>query len=367
MELDAQQSVVLFYGFWQMVVCLFAFISLFGIWYHIGRKQNDVGQVWLALSVLCWSVSGALDVVFVLNLNEIGDYAVYSSGSRSILSLMNSLFILLALPWFRYIPSLLQPVIKSKYWILIVGLPFVFSLLPTLSKIITKNQEALINELDVYYSILTLIVLGWVLWESFIKRRLSILAILSVSCIVFIFAAQIFKLSDNALYQLMFSAIFKTNLIMIFFALALSWVKDLTDKIIANPLQVKLSMSIKKLANGKFTHLVSFNGLFEENKEIAISPSHYQLLKKFVDKRKSNQGGWLEIKPKNAQKIQDYEIKDYNEIKRLIHAILDGYFGKSSWTKEQHEMPLKSILLEKSTEKERMIRLSLPPENLTIK
>ena len=262
----------------------------------------------------------------------------------------------------------MQAMIKSKYWIMIVGLPFIFSLLPTISTMITQNQNVLINELDVYYSILTLLILGWVLWESFTKRRLVILALLSVMCIATIFAAQIFKLSDKEINQLLFSAIFKTNLIMIFFALALSWVKDMTEKITANPKKIKLQLEIKKLATGKYQHCLLFDGLFEDQKEISVSPSHYELLKKFVEKKQSEQEGWLEIKPKNTPKeSHHFDIKDYNEIKRLIHAILDGQFGKSSWTKEQHEMPLRELLLEKSDTKERMIRLNLPSANLNIK
>jgi len=367
MELEAHQDVVLFYGMWQMMVCFFAFIALFGIWYHIGRKQKDVGQVWLAFSVLCWSVSGGIDVLFAQGFAASENSNLYINGSRSILSLLNSLFILLALPWFRYIPSPLQAMVKSKYWTLIVGLPFLFSLLPTLSKIVTKNQEVLVNELDVYYSILTLIILGWVLWESFSKRRLFILAFLSLVCIATIFAAQLFKLSDRHINQLLFSAVFKTNLIMIFFALTLSWVKDLTEKVVANPKNIQLELKLEKLASGKFQRNIKFVGLYEEDKEITISPTHFELLKKFVDRRKNDAEGWLEIKPKNASKpSHDFDIKDYNEIKRMLHAILDGYFGKASWTKEQHELPLKELIFEKSPDRERMIRLSLPPENLSV-
>ena len=53
-----------FYGWWQLAVCFFAFLALIAIWWHIGRKQNDFGQVWLALSVLCWSFSGGVEVFF---------------------------------------------------------------------------------------------------------------------------------------------------------------------------------------------------------------------------------------------------------------------------------------------------------------
>ncbi|MEM8929393.1 MAG: hypothetical protein AAGC45_14445, partial [Bacteroidota bacterium] len=214
-NLFSTSETFLFYGWWQFATCLFAFIALLSIWWHIGKRQNDFGQVWLALSIFCWSISGLAEVYFAKN-PEIN--SIYLDGSRSILSLCNSLFILLALPWFRYLPKILEPLITSKYWKLIVGLPFLFSFLPTLNKIIL-GKEGIINELDVYYSVLTLIFLGWVLWHSFLRRRLVSLAFLSLICIGITLLAQIYKLTGSAINLTLFSAMFKTCLIMIFFAL----------------------------------------------------------------------------------------------------------------------------------------------------
>jgi hypothetical protein len=44
---------------------LFAFVALMGIWWHLGRKRTDFGQVGLALSVLFWSFSGLVTVYFL--------------------------------------------------------------------------------------------------------------------------------------------------------------------------------------------------------------------------------------------------------------------------------------------------------------
>ena len=124
-----EQQILTFYGTWQMVVCLFAFFGLMAIWWHLGKKQGDFGQVWLALSILSWSVSGAFEVI----LSPDASNPVYIEGIRSIFSLFNSLFILLSLPWFRYLPERVAPIIKSGYWKYIVGLPFIFSILPTIN------------------------------------------------------------------------------------------------------------------------------------------------------------------------------------------------------------------------------------------
>ncbi len=49
-------------------------------------------------------------------------------GFRSLFSLLNSLFILLGLPWFRYLPQRFSAIIKSRYWPIIIGIPFGFAL-----------------------------------------------------------------------------------------------------------------------------------------------------------------------------------------------------------------------------------------------
>ncbi len=357
----------LFYGWWQMMVCLFAFLALIAIWFHLGRKQKDYGQVLLASSILCWSISGAMEILYAHGYLGASHGLYYIQGSRSVLSLMNSLLILLALPYFKYLPHVLENTIKSKYWILIVGLPFLFSLLPTLTKLWSPQESFLISELDVYYSILTLLILAWVLWESFNKRRLSLLAYLSIFCIAIIFAAQLYKLTDNHMFQLLFSAIFKSSLIMIFFALALSWVKDLAETLQGDKGNLKLRLLERTNGEGKKEHLFNLSGVFDENKEIQLSKTQFQLMNKFALRRKESEEGWLEIKPKNESRLdKEYDIRDYNEIKRLLHAILDAQIGKGAWTKEQHELPLKELLLERSTDRERKIRLALDPKNIEI-
>ncbi|GMN09327.1 hypothetical protein MTsPCn9_02170 [Croceitalea sp. MTPC9] len=357
------QEASLFYGWWQFAACLFAFMALLSIWWHIGKKQNDFGQVWLAVSILCWSLSGLVEVYFV---NSGQENLILADGFRSILSLFNSLFILLALPWFRYLPGFLKNIIKSKYWVFIVGLPFLFSLLPTLNTMIS-GREGVINELDVYYAVLTLLFLGFVLWHSFAKRRLMTLAYLSLVCIIITLLAQFYKLTGSAVNLTLFSAIFKTWLIMMFFALALSWVKELSENIISDAASLRIALkTIKK--DSKIERWVFLEGLPGRLKsEVKLSNASFELLKRFAESRKLSPESWLEIKPKHhAIKERAYDINDYNEVKRLLIALVDGLFGKGNWTNEHHLLPLKNTLFELSEKRERKIRLSIPPDNITL-
>lgn len=360
-----EQEILLFYGWWQLVVCLFAFLGLLAIWWHLGKNQGDRGQVWLALSILCWSLSGAAEVFFIDQFPD-GSQETLLNGLRSVFSLSNSLFILLGLPWFRYLPDRIAPLIKSKAWIVIVGIPFLFSILQTLSRIAFSKPIDLIHEPDIYYAIFTLFFLGIVLWESFYKRKLKWLAWLSVACILTTLMAQILKHPSLEVNPALISSIFKTFLIMIFFALALSWVKELAENIIPSAENLVLGLSKKKNEKGKFVNQVKLLGIRGSKSNFAVSPANYELLLKFVSSRRSGEG-WLEIKPRQDDRSgKQYDIQDHNEIKRLLSALLDGLFEKGNWTRELHENSLKSALFEWSEKRERMIRLAMIPENLTM-
>lgn len=355
-----ENPVLAFYGIWQMVVCLFAFLGLMAIWWHLGKKQGDFGQVWLALSILSWSISGAVEWLLSGTANT-----VYLEGGRSVFSLFNSLFILLSLPWFRYLPEPIAHVIKSGYWKYIVGIPFVFSLLPTVNRIIFGGKFTFISELDVYYSVMTLIFLGFVLWESFDKRRLKMLAWLSLVCVFTTFAAQVYKLLDSDLNLTLLSAIFKTSLIMLFFALALSWVKDLSENIIPAPKAIFLSLNRMKNEKNRFDHLVTITGIPGKTEPFTLSQTLFGLLLRFAAERK-NTDGWLLIKPKKDPRPEkEYDIRDHNEIRRLNQAMVEGVFGKE-WSKDLHELPFKTSFFDLSENRNRKIRLAIPADNIII-
>jgi len=360
----SHNEILLFYGWWQLSVCVFACLALLSIWWHIGRKRGDFGQVWLALSIACWSLSGASEVIFA---KGIVNREITLDGLRSIFSLFNSMFILLALPWFKYLPKALEPIINSDYWKIIIGLPFLFSLFPTINKIWFGKSSFLISELDVYFALLTLVFLGAVLWTSFRKRRLPLLAYLSLISIGVTLIAQLYKLTDADINLTLFSAIFKTCLIMIFFALALSWVRELSENIFPDVRQLNLALS-SSLIRGKNLRTANIQGLTgKESVAIPLSPRNYDLLSKFIVSKLENPAeGWLEIKPKEGVRGREYDIKDHNEIKRLLHALLDGIFGVNCWTKEHHYAPLKDTLFELSDKRTRLVRLRLNKTQLSV-
>jgi len=153
---------------------------------------------------------------------------------------------------------------------------------------------------------------------------------------------------------------------MIFFALALSWVKDISQSLRLSPADIKLQLTKEKQTTGRFKNIATISGLANTKiHAVQLTNTNYDLLSKFAEVKIENpEAGWLEIKPKSDSRNIDYDIRDHNEIKRLIIALLDGIYGKGSWDKERHEQPLKEALFQFSKDKSRLIRLNIPSINI---
>ena len=331
------------FGYWGAGACGFAAAALLGIWWHIGRRTGDRGQVCLAASVGLWAVSGVVEVAFAGRLARAAELGLDPGAAllrlaawRSCLSLANSLFILLALPWFRYLPRGLQGLVTGATWPLVVGLPFALALLPTLRQLAGGAPAPLVSELDVYYALLTLGFLGAVLWTSFARRRLPALAALTVACVGMAVGAQALKLGAAPGAQVALAAVFKTCLVMLFFALALSWVRELTET--ARP--VLAAAASLALLPGRRVRLAGLSDGPAPAGEVApftLTPALYDLLARFAERRTTEapDGGWLHIKPKHeARPRRAYDIRDHNEVRRLLHALLDGLYGAGNWARE---------------------------------
>lgn len=152
---------------------------------------------------------------------------------------------------------------------------------------------------------------------------------------------------------------------MLFFALALSWVKELMENIIPDSRYITLGLRRSKNDSGKVQHLVGVGGIFgPKPQQLSLSHSSYELLSAFIEARLTDD--WLEIKPKNDDRStgRTYPISDHNQIKRLIQNLLDELFGKGAWTQNHHYLPLREALFEMSDKRDRRIRLRLPVENV---
>ena len=362
----------LFYGYWQIAICSFAFLALFSIWQHITKGndqgQRDLGLFWLSVAILVWALSGVLEVYYAEGLADANFDSTQYEGLKSMLSIFNSAFILLALPRFRHLPKLIRPVVRSESWRWLVISTFSFSVVITLlmlSGVIIPKRITLISSVDLIYAIFTLFFLGLTLWASFDRRGLTILAYLAVTSIAFTLAAQILKLGDSDFLKILLSTTFKTILIVLFFALALSWVEELgmSARRFTRNLAIQFSTGRNHQNRREYIAHLQLPEAADWQR-IYFTEKPFLLLHRFAEKRKREgiEGGWLEIQPKTAVK-KDYDIKDYNEIGRILDTICTS-ISKSDRLPTLSKSDLKEILFEYG--KSRRIRLRVKAEHIEL-
>lgn len=382
-ETSALVQLFYFYGSWQVVICLFSGIALLSIWSHVTKKDEpgdrDRGLLWVAISIFMWSFSGAVDLLYAQRVGRFGmpteAIQIIFDGSRSVLSILNSAFLLLALPWFHYKPQWLRFLLQSQIWFFVVLVPWLFCIFATIlmfARIIIPSSVSFIYLFDFLYAIFTLGFLGVILWASFAKRGLHILAYLSALCIVCTLTAQVLKLFtgfDLEFWRLLSDGIFKTALILLFFALSLSWVEELSKNVAVSAGDLWLELWQKSGNGRKNAYLATFTiPEWMQNRTIAFTEKNFQLLQKFAEKRlqePETDGGWLEIQPKSL-KHNRFDIKDYNEINRILDAMLNDVKGENNWLPVDRQ-DLKKILFEYDASKSRRIRLRVLPANLLIR
>lgn len=370
----ASAELFLFSGFWQIGFCLFAFAAMLAIWHHITRRtalrQRDPGMVWLAISVLVWVFAGWVDVVQgqQIQSGQTTNSPLTFDGLRSMLSILNSAFILLALPRFRHTPRLVRPIVQSDSWRWLVIISLIFALVLTLLMLggwIIPLKYTFIYTIDLLYAVFTLFFLGLILWTSFAKRGLPVLAILSVLTIGFTLMAQILKLSDPLFNKVLFNCIFKSVLIMLFFSLALSWVEELSKGQSYYRVDTHALLLFSRKVGIKMEYVAVLTiPPFWQQARINLTEKNYQLLHRFAERRKDEptEDGWLEIRPKSGG-TKTFDIKDYNELNRLLENLLQG----NPITPESEEDP-KKLLKDRLFEygQQRRIRLRIPPNQITL-
>lgn len=369
-----------FFGYWQIVVCSFSFVALFSIWRHLNPKElrsdKDYGLLWLAIAVLTWAISGGVEVYFAEsyrlflldNQNDTGFDFTFFEGLKSILSLLNSAFILLALPCFKHIPKLIRPFLVSQSWNWLVGITFLFSVVMTLGMLVgvfVPKTTSWIYGIDVFFGLFTVFFLTLILWESFDKRNLRGLAVLSVACILFILAAQFLKLGDIEFWKVFFSCVFKTTLIMLFFALTFSWVDERSRTYLPKPETLHL-LFVKRKKGTRYEYFIILTIPPNiQTHKIIFTEKPYQLLQLFAKRRieeVQKDGGWLEMQSKSTPH-RPADIKDYNEINRILNTILDETQGAKNWDKDDRSA-LRQLLFEYHNN--RKFRLHVLPEHIQL-
>lgn len=232
-----------FYLITELLISLIGGFLLLSIWLviqnkfkqkltsEISVKRFDKGLLFISFSVFVWSFSSLLILVFTqFNTNE---WIILIS--QNMFSILNSLFLILALYYFDNSPEYLYNNKKSTTRIL-----FFFIGLSLLSLIIALTFGETINTLGIRFNtipdLLLSATLTWFLmlslYRTFYNRKMKSVAIIAVLSIVILFITQVpyvFNFENYSFSIDLAKLIAKTTLIFIFLVLGTSWVLELSQ------------------------------------------------------------------------------------------------------------------------------------------
>ena len=198
---------------------------------EIAIKRFDKGLLFISFSVFVWSFSSLLTLVF----NNFNTNSWIILISQNMFSILNSLFLILALYYFDNSPEYLYNNKKSTKRIL-----FFFVGLSLISLMIALFFGETINTYGIRFNtipdLLLSAILTWFLilsfHRTFYNRKMKSVSVIAVLSIIILFITQVpyvFNF-ENYLFSIdLAKLIAKTTLIFVFLVLGTSWVLELSQ------------------------------------------------------------------------------------------------------------------------------------------
>ena len=232
-----------FYLITELLISLIGGFLLLSIWLvvqnkfqqkltsEISVKRFDKGLLFISFSVFVWAISSLLILVFT-KFNTSGWIILIS---QNMFSILNSLFLILALYYFDNSPEYLYNNKKSTKRILVffIGLSLI-SLLIALFFGETINTYGI--RFNTIPDVLLSVILSWFLilslYRTFYNRKMKSVAIIAVFSILVLFITQVpyvFNFEDYISIIELAKLISKTTLIFLFLVLGTSWVLELSQ------------------------------------------------------------------------------------------------------------------------------------------
>lgn len=198
---------------------------------EIAIRRFDKGLLFISFSVFVWSFSSLLILVFIkFNINN-----WITLISQNMFSILNSLFLILALYYFDNSPKYLYNNKKSTMRILIffIGLSILSFLLAVFFGETINTYGFRLNTIpDLILSAILTWFLIFSLYRTFYNRNMKSVAIIAVLSMIILFVTQVPYVFNFESYSFdidLAKLIAKTTLIFVFLVLGTSWVLELSQ------------------------------------------------------------------------------------------------------------------------------------------
>ena len=320
-------EVAKFYILSHICIAFLGGVLLLALWYNIrarfrqlleeddSQKRVDKGLLYLSLAMFVWVLSGCW--IFggtIFNFTETQGYQL----AVNLFSIVNNMFLLLALFYFYYAPGFIYHNKKNikKIIIAIVLTSLITFVLPFILGEANVYRNIRISGIpDLLLSAFLCYLLGISFYRTFVYRGLKIIAFISVLVILLIFVSQIsevFLTFGNDFSNNFIKIIAKTSLISIFLVLATTWVIKLASTPKPNEITIHfLDWGLVKLN-------IPTKNIYDQTIDFGSKTTQYKNLLKFAIRRKYNEGD-LQTIPVNL----GGEIKNQTYLTRIIENIND--------------------------------------------
>jgi len=336
-----QQNHQLFYQFTEFLLSLIGGFLLFAIWQTIQQKfknklaseitvkRFDKGLLFIGLSILVWSISALLGIVY--QYYHIDNW--FKLISMNMFSILNSLFLILALYYLDNSPNYLYNNKKSTFRIILffIGLS-VISLIIALSFGETIKTYGL--RLNTIPDLILSTVMSWFLiislFRTFINREMKTVAYIAVFSVIMLFATQlplVFDLEQYAFAIDLIKLTAKTTLIYVFLVLGTSWALELAQ------LPEATTMKINFIDWNKIIINIPTKNIINQEVNFGKKTTQFNNLLKFAIRRKFAPEKEMCIEVYNGGEIlsQTYLTRIIDNINSILNLEQDNKLSRNDF------------------------------------
>ena len=283
------------------------------------QKRVDSGLLYLSLAMFVWVGSGIW--AYTSNHFSFSDGIGYQIGVN-LLSIVNNLFLLMALFYFYYAPKFIYNNIKNVK-IIIATIIAVTSITLAMSWMFGNDNVSFgikwnaVPDLVLSGFLCFLLLISF--YKTFLHRGLKLVAMISVVIMILIFVSQlpeVFLGMNDEFPTLLIKIIAKTSLISLFLVLATSWVIQLANTPRPNEMRIKfLDWSLIQLS-------IPSKNINNAEVDFRSKTTQYKNLLKFAIRRANGTGEMQSILVSSGGEIKNQTyltriIENINEILQL--------------------------------------------------